>query len=304
MRCPSWLVLAVVVFAGSVPPGVAQETARAAADRNSEEQAIRAEGKEYFAALDRGDAKAMEAIWTADGDFIDESGRSHPAKEVIEQESKAAGKAPRPEMKVLAGSIRFLTADSAIEDGASEVIHAQGLPGVRGRYTAIWVKRDGKWRLASLRELRTEPDSAAEQLTDLDSMVGDWSASSDDTAVEVSAHWNSSRTFLLRDLKILQKGKVVFSGTQRIGWDPLTRKIRSWMFDSDGGNGEGLWSKHGGAWLVHATGVLPDGRRTASTNIYTMDGKDAFHWKSTGAQTDGQPQPELNIKLTRKRAAK
>lgn len=32
-------------------------------------------------------------------------------------------------------------------------------------------------------------------------------------------------------------------GTQVIGWDPAAGTIRSWMFDSDGGFGEGTWSK-------------------------------------------------------------
>ncbi len=309
MCCRTAWMIAVAFCAACLPlaasqNAVAQNPASVPADRKQDEQAVRAAGKEYMAALERGDAKALAAFWTADGDFVDEAGRSHPAQEMIDQEAKAAGKDPRPQMKVTGGSIRFLTPDVAIEDGASEVIHAKGLPGVRGRFTAIWVKREAKWRLASLRELRVEPSTAVEQLADLEALVGDWSATSDETTLEVSAHWNVTRTFLLRDLKILQKGKMIFSGTQRIGWDPLSHKIRSWIFDSDGGYGEGIWTKQGGAWLVHATGVLPDGRRTSSTNIYTMDGKDRFTWQSVGARTDGDPQPELNVTLNRQKESK
>jgi uncharacterized protein (TIGR02246 family) len=304
MRCRSALVVAVVSWASYMPLALAQNTSSKATDHKQDEQAVRAAGKEYIAALERGDVKAMAAFWTPDGDFVDEAGRSHPAKDVIEQEGKAAGKGPRPDTKVTGESIRFLTADVAIEDGTSEVIHAKGLPSVSGRFMAIWVKRDGKWRLASLRELRIEPASAAVQLTDLDAFVGDWSATSDDTSVAVSANWNVTRTFLLRDLKVAQKGMIIFNATQRIGWDPLTHKIKSWTFDSDGGYGEGIWTKEGNAWLVQATGVLPDGRRTSSTNIYSIEGKDSFTWKSIGARTNGESQPEMNVKLLRKKAAK
>lgn len=31
------------------------------------------------------------------------------------------------------------------------------------------------------------------------------------------------------------------TGTQRIGWDPLTRRLRTWVFDSSGSFGEGNW---------------------------------------------------------------
>ena len=31
--------------------------------------------------------------------------------------------------------------------------------------------------------------------------------------------------------------------TQRIGWDPAAKQIRSWEFDSEGGFGEGTWGE-------------------------------------------------------------
>ena len=55
-------------------------------------------------------------------------------------------------------------------------------------------------------------------------------------------------------------GKPVMTVTQRIGWDPLARQIRSWEFDSEGGFGEGRWSRDGERWVVKHTGVRPEGR--------------------------------------------
>ena len=45
-----------------------------------------------------------------------------------------------------------------------------------------------------------------------------------------------------------------------IGWDPATEQIRSRVFDSDGGFGQGTWKKKGNRWYIQQSGVLPDGR--------------------------------------------
>ena len=55
--------------------------------------------------------------------------------------------------------------------------------------------------------------------------------------------------------------------TQRIGWDPLARQFRSWEFDSEGGFGEGRWSRDGDRWVVKHTGVRPEGTTASATNI-------------------------------------
>ena len=73
-------------------------------------------------------------------------------------------------------------------------------------------------------------------------------------------------------------------GTQVIGWDPAAGTIRSWMFDSDGGFGEGTWSKKDNSWIVKFNQVLPDGRKASATNIYTLiDGT-----RSPGSRSAGR----------------
>ena len=36
---------------------------------------------------------------------------------------------------------------------------------------------------------------------------------------------------------------------QVIGWDPAAKQVRSWVFDSGGGIGEGIWTKQGDKWI-------------------------------------------------------
>jgi uncharacterized protein (TIGR02246 family) len=275
------------------------------ADRQQDEQAIRRVAQEYLAALARGDAKAMGELWTPDGDVVDEAGRSYPARSVIGPEASESD-SERPVVKLTGSKIRFLTTDVALEDGTSEVSHpsAQGAAPLVGRFTVIWVKHDGNWRLASLRESRANPPATAAQLAELDWLTGDWTGQNGDLTLDISTRWNETHTYLIRDLKVLREGHVVFNGTQRVGWDPTTHTIKSWVFDTDGGHGEGEWTKVGERWIVHGSGVLANGQRTSSTNEYSPDGKDAIRWTSS-SEKNGEPSAAaLDIKLVRKPAAK
>ena len=75
-------------------------------------------------------------------------------------------------------------------------------------------------------------------------------------------------------------GKVVFSGTQQVGWDPIRQQIRSWVFDADGGYGEGIWSLEGTLWMVQARGVHADGKTSPATHVFKFKDRDTVVWKS------------------------
>jgi uncharacterized protein (TIGR02246 family) len=295
-----WLVIALLLAGWSSWPGAAggaEEEARA-----RDQQAIRAAANQYVEALARGDAKTLRALWLPEGDIVDEFGRATPAGDVIDEEVKARrakdkGDGGGPEVKLAGSTIRFLTSDVAVEDGTVDVSTPDG-PSRRGRFTAIWVRADGRWRLATLREARV-PANSADDLAALDAMVGDWSGRTGTARFELSAHWNDRHTFLERDLKVTHDGRVILDGRQRIGVDPLDGKIKSWMHDADGGHGAGVWTRHDDAWVVQADGVSPDGKRTASTNTYAFDGPDTLTWKSTGGLSDGRPVADFEIKLNR-----
>ena len=236
-----------------------------------------------------------------DADFVDELGSSLPATELVAEAAQSAASGNRPEVKLTGSTIRFLTDDVALEDGTSEVANPQSkaAPPSRGRFAAIWVKLDGKWRLASLRKARVVSPSTRAQLGELDWMTGQWSAKSGDATLEISANWNSTGTFLLREMKAVHNGEVVFRAAQRIGWDPLAHKIKSWIFDSDGGYGEGTWTKDGDSWVIHTTGVLADGRQMSTTNLVTYDGKDGLDWKAVAGRVHGEPVPDRDLHFTR-----
>lgn len=294
------LAIAALVSASSASLLKAQD----AASRQQDEQAIRQTASDYLAAVARGDAKALAEFWTADGDMVDESGRSIPARQLIARATQAEGAAAGSEVTLKDTTIRFLTADVAIEDGTSEVAGpAPKSASVAGRFMALWVKQDGKWRLASLREARADTTPLPARLETLDGLAGQWSGLSGDTVFEVSAHWNAARTYLIREMATLRDGKTIFSGSQRIGWDPLSGTIKSWVFDSSGGRGEGTWTQSGDGWIVHATHILPDGEQTISSSTYTPDGENKLIWKSIVTLPGGRTLAENVIELERKAAS-
>ena len=91
-------------------------------------------------------------------------------------------------------------------------------------------------------------------------MVGDWIDEGADSVVRLHCQWSEDENFLFRTFTVKRQGKPVMTVTQRIGWDPVARQVRSWEFDSEGGFGEGKWSRDGERWVVKSHGRPARGR--------------------------------------------
>jgi hypothetical protein len=134
------------------------------------------------------------------------------------------------------------------------------------------------------------PESGGERLEDLDWMVGDWVLEPEDAAdttqlgaMAMSVRWDDGRMFLVREATLTppaDSAEPAVTLQQRIGWDPLVDRIRSWSFSTDGSRAEATWFADGDSWVVRGTAVLPDGTQTSSINIYTFDGKDRCTWRT------------------------
>lgn len=287
----------------------------ARAQSSDDEKAIKAAGAAYQEALTKGDGKALAALWTADGDIVDAHGMVMKGRDSMALTTPPAPGATPPAFRIHDTNLRFLTPDVALEDGMIDVlVPGSGAP-LAGRFSATWVRQGGAWKLAGLREAQLPASTGSAQLADLDWMVGDWTvvenAPADPKAaarptMEISVRWNAGRTFLLRDMKITPAATggseplAPMHVTQRIGWDPLSRQIRSWVFSADGGHGEAFWSRDGGSWIARTTAVLPDGSQTASLNVYTYDGKDRCAWQSFHTHAGGEHLPPVNMTMIRK----
>lgn len=283
--------------------------------RQGDEAQIRAAAEAYLAALERGDGKECAALWTPDGDIVDDLGAVLPGRDTVAGAASAPAGAPRPEVRIGDTKIRFLTADVAIEDGTIEVGPAGAA--LTGRFSATWVRHDGTWKLAALREARAAEPSGPAALEQLAWMVGDWEidrpvAAADAPlapdaakrpALRLTVKWNDTKTFLERDLSMGPAAGA--SGpsmtiSQRIGWEPLSRSVRSWAFGSDGSHAEGTWHRDGGSWIAHVTTVRPDGSQVGSINIYTYDGKDRCVWRSIPTHVGADHAQPMAATLVRK----
>ena len=119
-----------------------------------------------------------------------------------------------------------------------------------------------------------------ERLKDLDWMIGEWIDQGPDAHVRVSCRWSEDGNFLIRTFAVKVQGKPAMTVHQRIGWDPLGKQFHSWEFDSEGGYGEGRWSRDGNRWVIKHTGVRPEGVTASATHIMTRERPDLVRWIS------------------------
>ena len=134
-------------------------------------------------------------------------------------------------------------------------------------------------------------------------LVGEWCDASAEATGATTVAWTKNKAFLTYGFKVSAPDMDDLEGTQVIGWDPAAGTIRSWMFDSDGGFGEGTWSKKDNDWIVKFSQVLPDGRTASATNIYTLVDGNSFTWKSIGRKVGDEFLPNIDaIKMVRKTA--
>ena len=140
-----------------------------------------------------------------------------------------------------------------------------------------------------------------EQLAELQWLIGDWVDESPDALVMTSYRWTDNHCYILNDFKVQTGGRPMMTGTERIAWYPLAKTIRSWVFDSEGGFGEGIWTPEGNHWIVKRTGVTRDGKIASSTTVITQVSKDHMTWESRDRIVGGEKTPDIGpVKVTRK----
>jgi uncharacterized protein (TIGR02246 family) len=277
------------------PEQVGAPEAGAPAGQEAAKSAIQKQAEAFVEAFHRGDARAVAACWAPDGDYTDPTGRHLKGREAIQKafedffvENKGL------KVRIDSLSLRFVTPDVAVEDGTTEVYPADGGPPSRARYSNLHVRKDGRWLLGSVRESALELPGNYEHLRGLEWAVGDWASDSDKGQAErVALAWSDNQNFLVGSFTTTFKNVPVVSATQWIGWDPLAKRVRSWVFDASGAFGEGSWTTaDGNKWVIRTSSVLQSGKRATATFILARVDDDTLTLQSRDRTVDGEPLPD------------
>lgn len=268
----------------------------APADVSADEAAIRANCDKYVEAYNRRDSQGMAGMWSADAVYMDpSSGEQIVGRENIAKyfDDVFAGMEDA-RLAVTIDSIDFVSPNVAIEKGEAVVSYAD-FPAEETTYSAVHVKRDGKWYLdrVSEEEVAAPPPSHYEELKELEWLVGSWVDADEGSSIQTAIEWTKNRNFLRRSFAVVIGDQIDMSGVQIIGWDPAEKKIRSWIFDSEGGFGEATWTHKGDQWFIQNSGTLADGRKASSLNILTYVDGDSFRWESVNREIDGELLPNV-----------
>jgi len=293
--------LSAALAAAALPAG---GPARAAdpKDNAKEEAALQKNAEAFVEAFNKGDAKAVAAFWAEDGDYIDQTGRHVQGRDAIEKLFKEFFEENKGmKARINIGAVRFVTPDVAVEDGVTETIPPDGGPPSRARYSVVHVKKDGKWALSSVRDSAYAPPSNYEHLRELEWAIGDWTDAAEKGEVaRASFEWSEGQNYILSSFSAAFKNIEVHGGTQRIGWDPGAKTIRSWTFDSDGAFGEATWSRDGDRWVIKTTTTLRDGKKLTATDIVTRMDADTITWQAKDRMLDGKALPDIKeVKMKR-----
>jgi hypothetical protein len=105
--------------------------------------------------------------------------------------------------------------------------------------------------------------------------------------------WTPDQNFIF-SMKAVQVGDAMLdNGSQRIGWDPIAKNIRSWNFEADGGFGESVWTKtNDTTWTIKTTSVLTSGHKATWTGIVTQVDADTVTWQMKEQTVDGNATPD------------
>lgn len=286
-------------FAQKAKPAAASS---ATAKTSDVEKTIRETANQFADAFNKGDAKAVAALWAQDGDYIDEAGERTSGRDAIQKKYAAFFAGNRAaKIQVSIDAVHQVGPDTAIEDGRSKLTLAApaGSQPV-GRYTVVHVKQNGKWLIASARDLPAETSAEKQPLADLDWMIGTWHAEHLGVEMTIDCRWLADKSFVEATFSKRTGDKVVPTATQIIGVDPRNGRITSWMFTADKGYAHGVWIAHDTGWAIEFEGATADGTPTTAVNVLSRV-HDALVWKSTNRTVDGNSLPDTEeVVLKRK----
>jgi uncharacterized protein (TIGR02246 family) len=200
-------------------------------------------------------------------------------------------------------SLRYITPDVAQVEGTSK-LSAPNESAIVNRFVTLVAKKDNLWKIAEIRDLPAAEDDVppADRLKEFEWMIGDWVDQTGNMKINSSIKWGDNQAFMLRSTTVHIGDEKGTSSLMILAWDPRSGQIKSWLFDSEGGRGEGTWTRASdNQWIIRAEGTLRNGTPTSATQTVTLVGKDAVKTSSLDRIIGGEVAPDIDeVMMVRK----
>jgi uncharacterized protein (TIGR02246 family) len=266
-------LLIPAVSAQQTPPAATPAPAApAAAAAEDIMTAAEARSVGFAKAFDAAKVDELANLFATDAEFVDEEGNIYQGKAEIQALfTSFFEKFPGAKLKTEVDSIRPLGTNMLVEEGTRMIEAADASSTANLRYLMVLTKEGADWKISMIREFAQDaPATQLDYLMPLSLLEGEWVDENPDGATRVHYHWNEEKTFLLGEYTVQINGRPAMKSSQRLGWDPVQQKIRSWTFDADGGFSEGFWTPTENGWIVKSTATLPSGEIGSATLTLTL----------------------------------
>lgn len=283
----------LLVVAGVARLVHGQEGAPVAEIRKAAEQVVKT--------FNAGKADELAEVFLPGGELIDEQGTVYHGQAEIKAILGAFFKKfPGAKLTLNIESVRPV-GPVALEEGTRTMTAKGDGAQSKFRYLAVWAKTDKGWKIASFRDFADDtPATAHEYLAPLAWLVGEWINEGADGKVAITYRWSDDKNYLLGEFDFTPTGAARRKSSQRIGWDPAAGKIRSWLFDADGGFAEGIWTVVADGAVIKTASVNPDGSTATATMTVTPEGKDRYKIAGTDRIVGDAREVDFEITVARR----
>jgi uncharacterized protein (TIGR02246 family) len=284
------------------PPVLTAADQSNASVSKEETEAVRAVSKQFETDFNAGNAQALGLLFGDKAEVVDADGNVVQGRDaIVARFQELLEAAPGAKIEIDIASIRQLSSDVAVEDGRSITRGENVPPGGWSPYSVVYVKQDGKWLMARVRDFPEEAaDTPHDHLLPLEWLLGEWVDESDAGRVETKCAWTKDGNYLLQHYKVIGRRGNTLEGVQRIGWDAVRRTIRSWTFDNSGGFVEATWTQLDDGWIIKAEGSTPAGEAGSTLRRITPLGVDLYQIESTAQSLGGESFPDSVVRVVRR----
>jgi len=273
----------------------AQEPATTVAKQPGDEAAVQKSIQEFSRAFEAGDAATAGRFLTSGAELVTEDGLIVRGRKDI-QDAFAKHFADHSPVKIenISLDIRFPSRVTAICEGVVRVTPADSNSMI-DRFEIRLAREDGNWLISMIHQWPHERAA----LLDLEWIIGTWSSKQADAEVQTTYEWFGNKSYIRSHFTVREKDKS-YTGMQMIGLDPGTGRLRTWIFEAEGGFGEGVAIQDGKEWVFESATLLSTNDELQVTNVLVRIDGDTFTWQPLDLTVNGEQFGNLPpVKVTR-----